>query len=134
MARRTSREVPGQLPMLMSARDITSQFAPSDWDRDRRRDPGKASRLETDQEVMQRKGGEAAAGGASSLRNQIVAHGVEMPVHLAHDQFSSESGKPSIAEGHDRIASSSYTQPDALMPVTHHSTIDDYGHYSLDYL
>ena len=61
---------------------------------------------------------------------------MQQPVHLASQfgrQDSSGVKKGQIAEGHHRIASSLEHDPNRLIPVIHHNTVDDAGMYIMDY-
>ena len=131
MPSRTKRQIPGQLPMFMTAREITSTHSPSDWDRDPVPDFSSVRpRLETDSETMSRKLNESMVGWGGGLHRSIAAEGVQKPVHLSH-QFGSQ-GRPEIGEGHHRIAASMDVSPDRLIPVTHHENLDALGNYILD--
>lgn len=59
-----------------------------------------------------------------SLYDSVARDGVQKPVSLAHEQFGS-LGKPEIVGGHHRLASQNNIDPDALVPVLHHKTIQD---------
>jgi hypothetical protein len=71
-------------------------------------------KLETDQELWNRKAEEA---GEYGLHEEIMEHGVQKPVSLGQ-QFGN-SGKPQVVGGHHRIAVMGEESPDELMPVLH---------------
>ena len=132
---------PEQLKMFMTAREIADRFQPSDWDRDKVRDPEHGMRPETDEEVMSRKLTESKSYDFGNIYPSIAAEGVHTPVHLSH-QFGEvqrrgpgapSQGKPQIGEGHHRVAVSMDTDPDRLIPVMHHESMDALGNYILDY-
>ena len=109
---------PEQLKMFMSAREITDRFQPSDWDRDKIRDPEHGMRPETDEEVMYRKLTESKSYDFGNIHPSIAAEGVHTPVHLSH-QFGEaqrrgagppSQGRPQIGEGHHRVAASMDTR------------------------
>lgn len=119
-----------QLPMFMSAREITNQFAPYDYDREATVLDGnyEALEFESDDELWDRKTEEAWNQG---LRHEMANDNfrVRKPIHLAHDEDPRDEREgdipayPQIAGGHHRIAVLNEEAPDQLQPVLHHETL-----------
>ena len=123
---------PEQLKMFMSAREIRAGYQGSDYDRQKTYPSGEPSRLETDDELFDRKTVESTTKDWDNLYGRIADEGVTHPVHLSH-QFGSQ-GKKQIGEGHHRIAASEHIDPDRLMPVLHHEDVRAVGDYHIDHL
>ncbi len=129
-----------QLPLFMSASDITKRFAGLDEDRKTLRTPeGLYSRKkESDDQLMARKRYEAKKTGvdgswlahsnpSESLYNNIAREGVQTPVDIALDQNSRRmrSKKGVIANGHHRVAVGVEVAPDRLIPVQFHRKAEE---------
>lgn len=78
---------------------------------------GEYAHPETDEQLYQRKLGEAQrrSSGGRSLQDRIKSEGVLTPVALG--ELTNAAGKPMIAGGHHRLAVMSHLNPDQLMPV-----------------
>src|SRR5262245_11313378 len=97
------KEIPGQLPMFMTAREIKEGYQPDTYGRL----PGSATRHggpERSEEVWYRKLRESKypEDEGPSLHESIAAEGVHVPLHLSL-QFGSE-GKRVVVEGQHRLA------------------------------
>lgn len=134
----------GQLPMFLSAREVLKNYRVLDGDRQTAHVSGKPyTRLETDREVMWRKGGQAAL--PSRMRKEV--HGAGLAEQLAADTYHVESPiplqvagaggtqhtdvdpeqrgaprdpRPQTLNGGHRLAVMSQYAPDMPMPVEHH--------------
>lgn len=136
----------GQLPMLLSAREILKNYRAIDGDRnprivsDEHENPTHL-RLETDAEIMERKYSDSTA--PESMQSQI--HGAGLSDRLWHDKYEIKKPiplqvagdgykhkrvaeanrgapgdpRPQILNGHHRVAVMMQEQPDRLMPVVH---------------
>jgi hypothetical protein len=123
-----------QMKMFMSAREIRSSHKPlqgdfeevDDWMDGMSADEDDATRMETEDELWNRKTEEAEDSG---LYEDIEERGVQKPVHLsaytADDRHYQGGGHERILGGHHRIAVMGETRPDDLMPVLHHRNLFD---------
>lgn len=98
-----------QLPMFMTPREIKTHFSPLSGDREH---IGMPSRLETDEEVWERKGRESRMSG---LTGTLHREGVRDPV-----QLQVGSGRQ-VLGGHHRIAAAKQDSP---IPVIFHPDAD----------
>jgi hypothetical protein len=132
-----------QLPMFMSAREITATHVPWEADKENTRtnmypegrtfneledEHGTAAAhaltlrhpysWETDEQLMARKYRAASSVDAlgGSLRDSLLREGVHNPVSLDVDPFTH---LPTISGGNHRVAVMLRHKPDALMPVEH---------------
>ena len=122
---------PEQLKMFMSAREVRASYQASDWDRMKTHPQGEPSRMETDDEVYDRKLVESRSKDWGYLHKSIAAEGVHRPVHLSA-QFGSQ-GKPEVGEGHHRVAAAMDIDPDRLMPVLHHEDMGSLANYAYEH-
>jgi len=116
-----SRAQFSQLPMFMTAREIRSQYAP--WEGDR--ETNEHGHMETDEQMWARKRHEASLGVEPTLDKQVMREGVKNPIPLQHvDPWWSGNAKPQLMGGQHRVAVMYEHRPDALMPVEH---FEDFG-------
>lgn len=142
MPRRTQREVPGQLPMFMTPREIKAQYSTHVGDRKYSSGPNRFGRYEThwhsEEATWAKKQDENKSTG---LTESVKLSGVQFPVGLgvttdteavsehnrrswAENQINAPmTGKPMITGGHHRIEAAFQTAPDTPIPVIHHEDI-----------
>jgi hypothetical protein len=108
-----------QLPMFMSAREITQQYAPAETDKHWL---SGSQRSESSGELWSRKAKEAEtgvygdrpyklrSGERGTLYDSIKEEGIEKPVPL---------GAKQVIDGHHRVAAQFAIDPDRQIPVTH---------------
>jgi hypothetical protein len=108
-----------QLPMFMSAREITQQYAPAETDKHWL---SGSQRSESSDELWDRKAKEAEtgvygdrpyklrSGERGTLYDSIKEEGIEKPVPL---------GRTQVIDGHHRVAAQFAIDPDKQVPVTH---------------
>jgi hypothetical protein len=122
-----------QLPMFMTAREITSQYQALDGDR--RGNWETAGSIEDDDRLFDRKYREAETdkwwgsdGTRTNLKDNILDEGVKNPVSLqVNMQKTGSRGKPEILGGHHRVAVMNDHKPDTFMPVEHFKDSWDAG-------
>jgi hypothetical protein len=122
---------PQQLSMFMSARDIASSYSSPFYERKKVRPKGEPSRLENDDEIMDRKLSESKKRDWGNLHSKLRKQGVQTPIDLTTEP-DPVSGRPGIAEGNHRVAAMLDIDPDRLNPVLHHRTTGDVGNYWFD--
>jgi hypothetical protein len=108
-----------QLPMFMSGREITQQYAPAEDDKHW---INSKQRFENSDELWGRKAQESETGGhggrsyrlnsgeLGTLHESIKENGVQSPIPL---------GRTQVIDGHHRVASQFAIDPDKQIPVTH---------------
>lgn len=107
-----SRKQFEQLPMFMSARQITTKYEPLVGDRE----PTMRGQ-ESDEQVWRRKAVEMSK--EPDFARALDANEVSAPIPLTHEA-NYGGKKPMVAGGHHRIAYNLYRHPDRLLPVVHH--------------
>jgi len=108
-----------QLPMFMSGREITQQYAPAEDDKHW---INNKQRFENSDELWGRKAQESEtgghggrsyklnSGGLGTLYESIKESGIQSPIPL---------GRTQVIDGHHRVASQFAIDPDRQIPVTH---------------
>jgi hypothetical protein len=108
-----------QLPMFMSGREITQQYAPAETDKHWL---SGSQRSESSDELWSRKAKEAEtgvygdrpyklrSGERGTLYDSIKEEGIQKPVPL---------GRTQVIDGHHRVAAQFAIDPDKQIPVTH---------------
>ena len=147
--KQTKRQIPGQLKMLMTPREIVGQYSTHIGDRKGKWGYG------TDEETMEKKRRQNAESG---LTEDVRLNGVQFPVGLGTDidtdavrrtglvdrqrnTTPTTTGKPMLTGGHHRLVAALDTRPDDLIPVLHHKDILEHqgytpheGHYENAYV
>lgn len=104
-----------QLPMFMSAREITDTASPGD--RPYGDDEAAVWRVKG-KSAFSKKAGAYGRKPTMSLGASIGQEGVQRPVDIVHTQTGE---KPTtLVQGHHRVAYSLENDPDRLIPVVHH--------------
>jgi hypothetical protein len=124
----------GQLPLFMTPNEILATHRPSEGDRLVKHEPGRPQllgsvrnhdcttsgcRMETDDELYDRKLKESNLLHSPPLPESIAQEGVKTPVMLyRYKNHLSGMSIDYIGNGHHRVASAHSVKPDSLIPVS----------------
>lgn len=114
----TSRRQFQQLPLFLPAADIKAGWAPTDHAYDHDAATGEWVRIDTDDDVWERK----ARFAERRLGASLDEHGVRSPVSLS---LPSNGERGEVLGGHHRIAYMAKHHPDSLVPVVFHTDFDE---------